>query len=108
MSLVRSTKSHRYASKMRNIGEEYEITNRSHLRLYIALGWVEEVRETFAPPVVVQPKAAPVVEDAPKYPWAQLAPAEYRTAEVTEYQTVDMTATEKPKRKYTRRAKTAE
>lgn len=79
---VKTLKPHIYASRRRHVGDEYEMQSKSDLRLFKALGRIEEV------PAVV----------------------DYVTEIHTSYLTRHLEAepAEKPKRKYTRRKKVEE
>ncbi len=95
--LVNSIRPHRYAAKLRQPGERYQIKNTSHARLYLALKWVEEVQEVPVAQASTMPKVATYQE----------SPEEYRTPGYADYLRSDMQA-ERPKRKYVRKVKAEE
>ena len=75
MALVRALRPHRYAAKARERGHEYEIKISSHLRLHLALGWVEEVADE-SPTVEVTE-----LDSSSGYYWTKPAPVESRVME---------------------------
>ena len=57
--LVISIRPHRFRSRLRTPGDEYDIPSKAEFRLFKALGWIIKAPEKVAPVV-----AAPVVEVA--------------------------------------------